>query len=522
MIVVAVVAISVALTWFKPWEPREEPASVESMAFPLPDKPSIAVLPFNNMSNDEEQEYFVDGMTEDLITDLSQLSGLFVIARNSVFAYKDKVAKVRQVAEELGVRYVMEGSVRRAGNQVRINAQLIDATTGGHLWAERYDGSLEDIFALQDQVTEKIVSALAIELTPEEVKSTPTKRAGNTQAYDVYLKGQELFRQGTPKGYVEAIEQFEHVIEVDPKFNRAYAALAAVYWNSGRNGWSRELGLSYTQAASKSREYLGQAMREPTPLAHQVASERASHLRYKADLALEEAKTSISLDANDPAGHLAMANALIKAGRPGEAISSIQRAMRLDPHYPASYLRRLGRAQLADQQFEAAAATLKAAIERNTQDQWAMVFLASVYGHLDREKKASEIIEKANVLRAKLGWGTLTWEAVDVELYDNRFGDPGMRGDRHILREGLHKAGVQTGFDWVSLVITEGGGSSAVAGSEAKFVVAGATSISVTTAKKLHARGVPFVEISTRNWFQNHVPGAHLMSWETGEFNDQR
>ncbi len=135
-----------ALVWWAPWAPRTEPASPEAMAFPLPDKPSIAVLPFNNMSDDEGQEYFADGMTEDLITDLSKISGLFVIARNSSFSYKGQQVKVRQVAEELGVRYVLEGSVRRAGDEVRINAQLIDATTGGHLWAERYDGTLADVF----------------------------------------------------------------------------------------------------------------------------------------------------------------------------------------------------------------------------------------------------------------------------------------------------------------------------------------------------------------------------------------
>ncbi len=143
-LIVSVIVAGLAL-WQRPWEPREEPASEANMAFPLPDKPSIAVLPFNNMSDDASQEYFADGMTEDLITDLSKISGLFVISRNSAFTYKGKVVKVRQVAEELGVRYVLEGSVRRAGDEVRINAQLIDATTGGHLWAERFDGTLADV-----------------------------------------------------------------------------------------------------------------------------------------------------------------------------------------------------------------------------------------------------------------------------------------------------------------------------------------------------------------------------------------
>ena len=164
---VLVAATGIGL-WLEPWSERVEPAATERMAYPLPDKPSIAVLPFTNMSDDSAQEYFADGMTEDLITDLSKISGLFVIARNSSFSYKGQQVKVRQVAEDLGVRYVLEGSVRRVGEQVRINAQLIDATTGGHLWAERYDGSLADIFGLQDQVARKIVAVLAVQLTAGE------------------------------------------------------------------------------------------------------------------------------------------------------------------------------------------------------------------------------------------------------------------------------------------------------------------------------------------------------------------
>jgi TolB-like protein/class 3 adenylate cyclase len=167
-VVVVLIAASGASVIWQPWAPDVEPASMERMAFPLPDKPSIAVLPFTNMSDNPGQEYFADGMTEDLITDLSKVSGLFVIARNSSFGYKGKSPKVRQVAEDLGVRYVLEGSVRRVGDEVRINAQLIDATTGGHLWAERYDGSLADIFALQDKVLREIVGALALNLTENE------------------------------------------------------------------------------------------------------------------------------------------------------------------------------------------------------------------------------------------------------------------------------------------------------------------------------------------------------------------
>ncbi len=166
-VILLAVAAGAAL-WLKPWEPTEEPASLEAVAFPLPDKPSIAVLPFTNLSDDPNQEYFVDGMTEDLITDLAKIESLFVIARNTVFTYKGKSVAVPEVARELGIRYVLEGSVRRVGDVVRINTQLIDGVSGAHIWAERYDGTLADIFALQDRVTSEIVAQLQLTLTPDE------------------------------------------------------------------------------------------------------------------------------------------------------------------------------------------------------------------------------------------------------------------------------------------------------------------------------------------------------------------
>jgi TolB-like protein len=188
-LVIALLLIVGGVLIWRAASPPVEVASVEKMAFPLPDKPSIAVLPFDNMSDDPKQEYFSDGITEDLITDLSKISGLFVIARNSTFTYKGKPVKVQQVAEDLGVRYVLEGSVRKAGEKVRINAQLVDATTGHHLWAERLDGQLGDIFALQDRFTRKIVAALALELTADEQKKLAFKYTDNVEAYDAYLKG---------------------------------------------------------------------------------------------------------------------------------------------------------------------------------------------------------------------------------------------------------------------------------------------------------------------------------------------
>jgi len=225
---VAIVAAGVALLWFKPWEPGEEPASIERMAFPLPDKPSIVVLPLDNMSDDASQDYFADGMTEDLITDLSKNPGLFVIARNSSFSYKGRNVKIRQVAEELGVRYILEGSVRRAGDQVRINAQLIDATTGGHVWADRYDGQLTDIFALQDQVTMQIVKALQISLTGDEV-GTQAQHSDNAEAHDAFLQGWALFIQERPEFLTQALPLFEKAVLLDENYSQAHAALASIF-----------------------------------------------------------------------------------------------------------------------------------------------------------------------------------------------------------------------------------------------------------------------------------------------------
>ena len=219
-----ILVITLVAVWNFYWRaPKIEPASKEKMAFPLPDKPSIAVLPFLNMSEDPKQEYFSDGMTEDLITDLSKISGLMVIARNSTFTYKGKPVKIKQVAEELGVRYVLEGSVRRADNEIRINAQLIDAMTGRHLWAERYDGTMSKVFALQDQITHKIVSALEVKLTVGEKEQVGKKGTDNIEAYNAVLEGWGLLYRYTPDCTARAAALFKKAIELDPNYGDAYA-----------------------------------------------------------------------------------------------------------------------------------------------------------------------------------------------------------------------------------------------------------------------------------------------------------
>jgi adenylate cyclase len=266
--------IALAIWQFYAHRPSVEPASVDKMAYPLLERPSIAVLPFTNMSDDSKQEYFCDGITEDVLTDLSKISGLFVIARNSTFTYKGKAVKIRQVAEELGVRYVLEGGVRKADKNVRITAQLIDATSGHHLWAERYDGKLENIFKLQDKVAKKIVSALAVKLTKSEKKQKEVKDTENVEAaYDAFLKGWAHFLRLTPDDFIKAVSHFKKAIELDSNYAKAYAGIAQIYEYSSSSGWHRQMGLSYTESRFKSRQYIEIAMdKKPSSLAHQATA----------------------------------------------------------------------------------------------------------------------------------------------------------------------------------------------------------------------------------------------------------
>jgi TolB-like protein len=212
-------------------------AATARPALPLPDKPSIAVLPFQNMSGDPEQEYFADGIVEEIITALSRLRQLFVIARNSSFTYKGRAVDVKQVGRELGVRYVLEGSVRRAANRVRITGQLVDASTGAHLWADRFDGELEDIFDLQDRVTASVVGAIAPKLEQAEIERAKRKPTDSLDAYDYYLRGLASFYRGTKRATSEALQLLYLAIDLDPDFAPAYGMAAFCYVIRNSNNW---------------------------------------------------------------------------------------------------------------------------------------------------------------------------------------------------------------------------------------------------------------------------------------------
>ena len=314
------------------------------MALPLPELPSIAVLPFTNMSEDPKQEFLCDGITENIITALSKMPRLFVIARNSTFTYKGKPVKVKQVSEDLGVQYVLEGSVQRSADRIRITAQLIDALKGHHIWAERYDCDLKDLFALQDEITLKILNAIA-----ETDKGTD-----NLQAYDEFLKGWQGYRLLTNAGFAEAKIHLEKAVELDPEFARAYAALAVLYWKAVQTaapGLRQGLGVTNHAALDAVRTkpllLLKKAMRKPTALAHGLMSQVYLY-RYLHDEALSEIERAVAMDPNDPELYAWMSTILWFMGKNREAIESAKMGQRLDPNNPAAYLILLAEAYLPD------------------------------------------------------------------------------------------------------------------------------------------------------------------------------
>jgi len=232
----------------------------------LPDQPSIAVLPFQNMSGDPEQEYFADGMVEDIITALSRFKSLFVIARNSSFTYKGKAVDIRQVGRELGVRYVLEGSIRKAGGKVRITGQLIDAASGAHLWADRFDGTLEDIFELQDKVASSVVGAVAPNVTHAEIERAKRKPPSNLNAYDYFLKGQSAHWRYTKDGTEEAISLYEQAIALDEQFAAAHAALATAFYQRTIQQWSASPASDMSRSMEYARHALSLKPEDPTTL----------------------------------------------------------------------------------------------------------------------------------------------------------------------------------------------------------------------------------------------------------------
>jgi len=347
------------------------------------------------MSEDPKQEYFSDGLTEDLTSDLSQISSLFVISRNSAFTYKGKAVKLPEVSRELGVRYVVEGSVRRSEDQVRITAQLVDATQDQHLWSERYDRPLTEIFALQDEIRQKIMTALKVKLTPEEHERFQRAPTNNLEAYDFYLRGQESLWRAYYEVKKEANEQarqmFEKAIELDSQYAGAYAGLGQTYWLDWFHQWNPDRAQSLDRAFDLAQKAV--ALDDSLAGAHTVLG-RVYVWKKQYEQALTEAERGIALDPNNADGYAYLGNVLFFAGRPEEAIGLIEKAMRLNPRYPAFYLLFLGFSYRTAGRYEEALAPLKKVLTLNPNFAPAHINLAICYAELDRlEEARAEVAE---------------------------------------------------------------------------------------------------------------------------------
>ena len=367
---------------------------------PARQAPSIAVLPFANMSGDTEQEYFSDGMSEDIITDLSKIGGLVVIARNSSFAYKGKNVDIRTIGRELGVGAVLEGSIRRAGNRVRITAQLIDAATGGHLWAERYDRDLTDIFAVQDEVTGQIVAALKVTLTPQERSLLVGGGTANAEAHDLVLRARALLLQPTKNRelFDKTVGLLESAVVIDPNYSDAYAALGMAHGLDFQNRWTGDAD----RALDRALEYVDKAVAigPNEPYGRYIAAIVFTFQRHF-DRAHAEVDKALALSPNYALAINARGTVNIFDGESAKAIPDIERAMRLDPAFGQQYLHFLGMAHLLVGNYETAAAHFKERILLAPETDFSRSFLASALGHLGEVDEARRVWQELKQVNPK-------------------------------------------------------------------------------------------------------------------------
>jgi len=393
-VVVAVVVLGIWQFYMR--RPTVEPASVEKMAFPLPDKPSIAVLSFVNLSGDPKQEYFSDGFTEHIITSLSKVPYIFVIARNSTFAYKDKPVKIQQIAEELAVRYVLEGSVQRSDDRVRITVQLIDAITGHHLWAENYDRKLKDIFALQDEIAMKIMAELQVKLTHASLGRFSSIKTTNLKAYEKYLKGVEHFLRRTEADAFEARRLAQEAIVLDPDYGAAYLLL----------GWTHldDIWFHRTKDSAKSLKTAEHLAQKAIDLSGEDADTHrllscVFLVRNQYEKAIVKAQKAVELNPNCTSSNYVYGMVLRMAGRYDESIPVLKKAIRLNPVTPINYLNNLAWSYTLSEQYEKAIPLWNRTIERNPDYLFAYSGLTCAYQLLGNEIKAREAA--AEVLRIK-------------------------------------------------------------------------------------------------------------------------
>ena len=383
-----------------------EPASMKKLVFPLPDKPSIAVLPFENIGGDPEQEYFSDGLAENIITQLAQLPQLFVISRQSTFTYKGKNAKVKQVAEELGVRYVLEGSVQSSGNRVRVTAQLIDAITGRHIWADRYERELKDIFAIQDEISQKVVAELGVQLGEGEQLKLVMKKSPNVEALKYYWKGVAEFRKFTEESNRKTRELAEKALKIDPQYSLAYSLIAWTYYSEVFFGRSK----NPARSMEKIDQFITKAL-EADPDSGDVPNLLTCvyALQGQYDMAISQGRRAVERWPNICDSHAMLAWVLVQAGRAAEAIEEITKAMRLAPYYPTWFLNCLGQSYFLVGRYEEAIVAFKKYLEREPQRTDYHAWLAAVYNAMGQENQAQ--IETKELLKKRPTFSLKQWRS---------------------------------------------------------------------------------------------------------------
>jgi adenylate cyclase len=374
----------------------QKTAPAEGITSPLSDRPALAVLPFVDMSEDSEQAYFSDGITEDIITALSAIPKLSVVARNSTFVYKGKPVNAKQVGMELGVRYILEGSIQKEGDRVRITAQLIDAATGHHMWAERYDREFKDIFALQDEIVLKIMRALQISLSEGEQHSTKGDAPKSLDAYLKLLKGRSYFQRASSENNAKARQLFEEAIAIDPAYSAAYMSLAHTHLRDVWYGWNRSPQESLVRAMTSAEKSL--ALDPSDAGAHALLSQ-IYLFKGEHEKAIAEGERALALSPNSVEGYGALGMSLYYEGRYEEAIQLLEKAIGLEP-VPATWLlHNLGNGYLMVGQYADAIAAYEKALDRNPKSLWALVGLTAAYSMTGREKEARGA--SAELLKAK-------------------------------------------------------------------------------------------------------------------------
>nr|WP_246663630.1 adenylate/guanylate cyclase domain-containing protein [Phyllobacterium endophyticum] len=395
----AVIALLLVGTtvWWQSWRMAAEQVQGRNVAA-ADTRPSLVVLPFDNLSSVAEQDYLAAGIAEDLTTELARVPGLFVISRNAAFAYKDKSVQPVQIAQELNVRYLLEGSLRRIGDEMRINAQLIDATTSGHIWAERFDGAWSEILELQDKMVGNIATALKLRLVEGQHAAKVAGGTSNALAYEAYLRGRELELREKPEDWIEAIEHYEQALALDPKFGNPAAALAWIYreaqWGEAR---SQLIGLSAEEARNKENAYFSLAANNRSPIYYRILTAKLN-MQQRSDEAIAAAERAIALDASDPANYESLSIALIYNGRAMDGLGYLDAAARVDPLWSRWRYLLAGQAYFSLGRFEEAVAALEKiqpeAKESTYWDFWPkyddLVMLISAYGQLGQNADAAK------------------------------------------------------------------------------------------------------------------------------------